>query len=103
MRIVHNSSPLISRYVNFCSKNEFVRSKLANRIFHPKRILGYSKHSNKLFLTSNMPYALKYLKSNVLHLKRSLNTLKSLKQDLLHLKGALHSQIPKLKSSPPQE
>ena len=36
-------------------------------------------HSNKTFFTSNVPYTLKYLKSNILHLKKNLKKVKSLK------------------------
>ena len=42
------------------------------------------------FFLLNAPYTLKYLKSNLLHLKRSLEILKSFKWDVLHLKCALH-------------
>ena len=60
------------------------------KIFKPyiyvKKNLRHSSHSNNIYLTSNMPYTLKYLKSY-----------------FLHLKHVLQSQIDQLKSFTPQK
>ena len=75
-------------------------SNISSKIFYTSReVLRYSNQSNNIFFTLNMPYTLKYLKLDLLHLKRGLKILKSLKKDVLHLQCALHSQIPQVKFS----
>ena len=100
MELVHDSSHFTLKICHLPLEECVCTLKIFKLdLLHLKGFLGHSNHSNKIYFTSNMPYTLKYLKSDLLHLQRS-NTLKSFNHNFFHLKGALHSQI---KFSPPHE
>ena len=68
-----------SNHSNHLNKISFTLNILSKIFYTARKILRQSNHSNKIFFTSNVPYTLKYLKIDLLHLKRGLKTLKSLK------------------------
>lgn len=55
-------------------------SNTLNRIFNIwRKVLKYSNQSNKIFFILNVLYTLKYIKLDLLHLKKGLKILKSVK------------------------
>jgi hypothetical protein len=60
--------PTLWGYANFCSKIHVYVQNFQMRSVHLKKILGHLNYWNKTFFTSNVPYILKYIKSNPLQI-----------------------------------